>query len=283
MPEGPEIRRAADKVAAALVGQPLERVFFAREHFPKLARQVKRLEGQRVLRVDTHGKAMLTRLDGGQTIYSHNQLYGRWRICKRGELPDTKRSLRMALHTAEQSALLYSASKIELLTAAGLTRHPFLSRLGPDVLDKELDWKVLRDRAGSSEFRRRSLAALYLDQRFLAGIGNYLRAEILFAAHLSPWRKPSELTSAELSLLSRQTLTLARRSYKTGGITNSPVLAAQLKAALRQAQAKLDKEDYRFAVFRRAGKACYTCGTPIERVNVGSQALYYCPECQSGD
>jgi len=283
MPEGPEIRRAADKVATALVDQPLEQVFFAREHFPKLARQVKRLEGQRVLRVDTHGKAMLTRLDGGQTIYSHNQLYGRWCICKRGELPDTKRSLRMALHTAEQSALLYSASEIELLTAAGLTRHPFLSRLGPDVLDKELAWKGLRDRAISSEFRRRSLAALYLDQHFLAGIGNYLRAEILFAAHLSPWRKPAELTSAELSLLSRQTITLARRSYKTGGITNSPMLAAQLKAKLRQAQAKFDKEDYRFAVFRRAGKACYVCGTQIERVNVGSQALYYCPECQSGD
>jgi endonuclease-8 len=288
MPEGPEIRRAADQVAAVLVGQPLEKVFFAQEHFPKLARHAKKLAGQRVLRVDTHGKAMLTRLDGGQTIYSHNQLYGRWLICKRGVLPDTRRSLRLALHTAEHSALLYSASEIELLSADELTLHPFLSRLGPDVLDEKRDWKALRDRAISSEFKRRSLAALYLDQHYLAGIGNYLRSEILFAAGLNPWHKPCELAPSALSRLSRQTFTIARRSYKTGGITNPPKLTAQLRAALKKTRsgkgtAQPDKEDYRFAVFRREGEPCYACSTQIERVNVGSQALYYCPECQSGE
>jgi endonuclease-8 len=288
MPEGPEIRRAADQVAAVLVGQPLEQVFFAQEHFPKLARHAKKLAGQRVLRVDTHGKAMLTRLDGGQTIYSHNQLYGRWHVCKRGILPDTKRSLRLALHTAEHSALLYSASKIELLSVDEITQHPFLSRLGPDVLDKEFNWQMLRDRALSSEFKRRSLVALYLDQHYLAGIGNYLRSEILFAARFNPWRKPCELPPSALSRLSRQTLTIARRSYRTGGITNPPKLTTQLRAALKKTRsgkgtAQLDKEDYRFSVFRREGESCYACGTQIERVNMGSQALYYCPECQSGE
>jgi endonuclease-8 len=288
MPEGPEIRRAADQVSAVLVGQPLVQVFFAEEHFPELAHCAKELVGQRVLRIDTHGKAMLTRLDGGQTIYSHNQLYGRWHICKRGVLPDTRRSLRLALHTAKHSALLYSASEIELLGADELAQHPFLSRLGPDVLDKQLNWKTLRDRVISSEFKRRSLAALYLDQHCLAGIGNYLRAEILFAARLNPWRKPCELAHSELSRLSRQTLAIARRSYRTGGITNPPGLTTELRASLRQtrsekgvAQPQLDKEDYRFAVFRRGGEFCYTCGTDIERVNVSSHALYYCPECQS--
>jgi endonuclease-8 len=262
--------------------------FFAQDHFPKLARFAKKLVGQQVLRVDTHGKAMLTRLDGGQTIYSHNQLYGRWRICKRGTLPDTKRSLRLALHTAKHSALLYSASEIELLSPEELTRHPFLSRLGPDILDKQLDWKAVRDRITSPEFRRRSLAALYLDQHYLAGIGNYLRSEILFAAGLNPWSKPCDLDPSVLSRLSRKTLTIARRSYRTGGITNSPELTARLRAALRKNQSgkgatrkQLDKENYRFAVFRREGESCYTCGAGIERVNVGSHALYYCPECQS--
>ena len=34
--------------------------------------------------------------------------------------------------------------------------------------------------------RRRRVAALYLDQHFLAGIGNYLRSEILFFARIPP-------------------------------------------------------------------------------------------------
>jgi endonuclease-8 len=296
MPEGPEIRRAADQVSAVLVDQPLDRVFFARDSFPKLARRAKDLVGQRVLRIDTHGKAMLTRLDGGQTLYSHNQLYGRWRICARGTRPDTKRSLRLALHTVQHSALLYSASEIELLSADELIHHPFLSRLGPDILDKDLNQVILRDRALSPEFRRRSLAALYLDQHYLAGVGNYLRSEILFAARLSPWNKPCELTKQALSRLGRQTLTIAQRSYRTGGITNPPKLTARLRAQwlathkrrnaetgdqALQTKQRADNEAIRFAVFRREGQPCYTCGTAIKQTNASARALYYCPECQS--
>ena len=299
MPEGPEIRRAADQISTVLMGQQLERVYFAPDSFPKLERRSKELVGQRVVRIDTHGKAMLTRLDGGKTIYSHNQLYGRWRVCPRGTLPDTKRSLRLALHTAEHSALLYSASEIELLSADEESNHPFLSRLGPDILDRDLDWMTLRDRATSPEFRRRSLAALYVDQHYLAGIGDYLRSEILFAARLNPWSKPGELTSQALSRLSRQTLAIAKRSYRTGGLTNPPRLITRLRAqwllthnqsdseagcstSSRQKQC-VDKEAIRFAVFRRGGKPCYTCGTAIERTNVSSRALYYCPACQCAE
>jgi endonuclease-8 len=288
MPEGPEIRRAADKITAILIDQHLEDVFFARDVFPSLARRARKLVGQHVLSVDTHGKAMLTRLSGGLTIYSHNQLYGRWRISERGVLPDINRSLRMALHTARHSALLYSASDIELLNTKQVAQHRFLSRLGPDVLDQDLNWKTLRDRAISKEFYRRSLAALYVDQHFLAGSGDYLRSEILFAARVNPRHKPGEMSGNALSKLCRQTLTIAQRSYKNDGITNTPRLAASLrtkflaeqKTALSQTPQSIDNESWRFGVFRREGKPCHQCSTPIARTRIGGRALYYCPKCQ---
>ena len=80
MPEGPEIRRAADKVARVLVGNTVEHVAFG---LPRLRRFEKRLSGSAVTAVDTRGKAMLTRFDNGLTIYSHNQLYGRWYTARR--------------------------------------------------------------------------------------------------------------------------------------------------------------------------------------------------------
>src|SRR3546814_12466274 len=48
------------------------------------------------------------------TLYSHNQLYGVWRIADAGERPDTKRSLRVALETTRKSILLHSASDVAL-------------------------------------------------------------------------------------------------------------------------------------------------------------------------
>ena len=59
MPEGPEIRRAADRVGAALEGRTAVDVFFA---FDRLKRYEAELRGQVVEQVTTRGKAMLTRL-----------------------------------------------------------------------------------------------------------------------------------------------------------------------------------------------------------------------------
>jgi endonuclease VIII len=77
MPEGPEIRRAADKIAAAIVDRPLREVWFAFDHLKPYAPG---LTEQKIVAVDTHGKAMLIRFDNGLTIYTHNQLYGIWMV-----------------------------------------------------------------------------------------------------------------------------------------------------------------------------------------------------------
>lgn len=277
MPEGPEIRRAADRIAKVLVQQPLEQVYFAPAVFPRLARRTAELTGQRVLQVDTRGKAMLTRLEGGLTIYSHNQLYGRWYVRSRGQLPSTNRSLRLALHTADHSALLYSASEIDLLDADGLAQHPFLARLGPDILAPDLTWRELLWRLKDPAFNGRSLAALYLDQGFAAGVGNYLRSEILYYAGLDPWQRPRDLSRGALGKLARTTLTLGHRAYDTGGLTNPP----RRVATLRRAHPGAGREAIRFAVFGRDGKPCYDCDSVVQRREVSARRLYFCPRCQA--
>lgn len=84
MPEGPEIRRAADSLEAAIKGEPLTEAWFA---FPQLQHYQSQLVGQRVTRIETRGKALLTHFSGGLTLYSHNQLYGVWRVVDAGAQP----------------------------------------------------------------------------------------------------------------------------------------------------------------------------------------------------
>ena len=271
MPEGPEIRRAADRVARVLVDRVIEE---AHLHLPALERAGRRLAGRTVTAVDTRGKAMLTRFDNGLTLYSHNQLYGRWYTVKRPRMPATGRQLRVELHTATHSALLYSATDIEVLTARQLDRHPFLSRIGPDVMDRALTAEALRERLLSPAFLRRRTGALFLDQGFLAGIGNYLRSEILFAAGVHPARRPCDLTGRELDKLSRHAIRIARRSYRTGGVTVLPSLERQLK------ERRWAFERRRFNVFGRDGQRCHACGNAIERQGVSGRNLFLCPACQ---
>lgn len=271
MPEGPEIRREADLIASVLEGRRLTEVRFGlarlRCYEPELLRA-------RVSRVQCRGKALLTHFDNGLTMYSHNQLYGKWMVCKPGETPKTNRSLRAALHTQTGSALLYSASEIEVLDTALLSQHPFLSKLGPDILDETIGWKDVASRLRDERFRNRKLASLYLDQKFMAGVGNYLRSEILFHAGVDPGAKPNELTRGQLGSLARATLSISRRSYATAGITNTPGVVKALK------RDGASRRYYRFAVFDRDGLPCYRCGREISRATMNSRRLYQCPECQ---
>lgn len=82
MPEGPEIRRAADKLAAVMIEQPLTEVWFA---FPQLKHYQAELVGERITAIEPRGKALLTDFSNGLTMYSHNQLYGVWKVVRAGE------------------------------------------------------------------------------------------------------------------------------------------------------------------------------------------------------
>ncbi|HEY4374657.1 MAG TPA: DNA-formamidopyrimidine glycosylase family protein [Burkholderiales bacterium] len=178
MPEGPEIRRFTDALAQVLGRSRVRDIRFA---FARLQRHAAALTGQRIVAVEARGKAMLIRFSGGLTLYSHNQLYGEW-IVYPGTPPQTHLQQRILIRTARGCAVLYSATEIELLDEPALARHRYLLRLGPDVLEAATTLAIVRARLQSPAFARRRLAALLLEQGFLAGLGNYLRSEILFAA-----------------------------------------------------------------------------------------------------
>lgn len=272
MPEGPEIRLAADRVAAAVAGRRACSVFFAFDH---LKRFEGALAGRRVDEVATRGKAMLTRFEGGLSVYSHNQLYGKWYVMAADRLPKTGRQLRFAVTGERRRALLYSASDIEVLDGEGERNHPFLSRLGPDVLSQGPELEGLADRFEDRRFRGRQLGALLLDQGFVAGLGNYLRAEILFEAKVHPRRRPADCSAVERRRLAEQTLMVTRRAYETRGVTLDPSLVAELQEAGKTRSA------YRFWVYDRLGVPCRLCDTAVVAESVGGRKCFWCPRCQT--
>lgn len=262
MPEGPEIRRAADTLAAAVLDQPLTLAWFA---FPTLQRYQQMLRGERIVQVETRGKALLIHFSNRLTMYSHNQLYGVWRVAAAGELPDTGRELRVRFETAQRAILLYSASDIGMWRREEIEQHPFLQRLGPDVLDERLTVSQVAERLLSPGFRRRQLGGLLLDQRFLAGLGNYLRVEILWQAELAATLRPQDLTPPQLERLALALLDLPRLSYQT----RDRIDGERHHGAL-----------FRFKVFHRAGEPCERCGTVIDRATLSGRPFYWCANCQ---
>ncbi|MFO8046075.1 MAG: endonuclease VIII [Halomonas sp.] len=272
MPEGPETRRAADRVHEQLAGRRLEQVWF---YFPELAQEAASLIGREVSAVDSWGKALLTRFDDGRVLYSHNQLYGVWKLHDAEREPDTGRSLRVRLVAEGRAASLYSASDVSLWEAHRLGEHPFLSRLGPDLLTHGVTVGQAMSRLQDARFRRRGLGGLLLDQALFAGIGNYLRSEILFFAGLHYQARPVDLEEGALAQLAGAILEVTRQAYDQSGVTNRPDWA---EADRRRGASR---RRWRFAVFERDGLPCHICHTLIQRYSVASRRLYVCPRCQS--
>jgi endonuclease-8 len=272
MPEGPEIRREADAIDAALAGRALTR---AEYRVAGLRRRGATLRGVTVVRAYSRGKAMLIEFANGLTHYSHNQLYGKWRVMAASRDPERgRRVLRVVLANDDMQAVLYSATQIDLVPTAELAHHSFLSRLGPDALDASTTPAMVAARLADRRRARTTLGALLLDQGFIAGLGNYLRSDILFAARLTHERRAGDLTARERTRLAKAIVEVAQRSYRTQGITNTAAHVRRLSAQ------GVKRGALRFRAYGRAGEPCWDCGTRIRRVEANGRALFVCAQCQ---
>jgi endonuclease-8 len=274
MPEGPEIYRAAAALDRAIANKRIEVAL----HYPSLKRRAKRLQGARIVRVYSRSKALLTEFDNGDVLYSHNQLYGEWQIHDRHE-PLLARQVRLIISTMSQRAVLYSATEFAWLHRDRIDLHPYIAKLGPEVLSPEVSVATVASRL--SAFPRRVVADALLDQAVIAGLGNYLRADALFVSRIDPFARIGELSNTELQRLARACIQLTRRSVVQAGVVRS---LTDYRRALR-VESKVHgvnraHERSRFYVFDREDQPCWQCGTRISRVDRGGRGVFFCTSCQ---
>jgi endonuclease-8 len=246
MPEGDSLHRAARRLQV-LVGQ---RVGVETPH-PRAAagRVAERLDGRKLLGVEAVGKNLLLSFEGGLVLRSHLRMSGRWQVVKEGAA--RVGSPWLVLRGGGHEAVLWNGPVLELSARGTL-------RLGPDILadPPELDRMVANLRA---EHPSRELGDALLDQRLVSGIGNIWKAESLWHAELSPWRRLGDVTDEEL--------------------------ARVLGEAARLMRASLELSSDRRAAYRRAGRACPRCGSRIRSRGQGddNRTTYWCPGCQRGE
>lgn len=259
MPEGDVIHRTAARLEAALGD---EEIVQASAPNPRagLDRAVGGLVGDRVECVEARGKHLLIRFAGGRVVHNHLGMKGRWRVGgHEGARPSSSRGRGplpwLVLETDDVTAIQTGGSRLRILSDAAIRRDPQLARLGPDVVEKSFDVdrgvRVLR-----SVHPGERIGTALLDQTLLSGIGNIFRCEACFAAAVSPWCRVSELSDEQVL-----------------GVVDEA-------ASLMRASAAGSRPERR--VYRRSGKPCPRCGTPVSSRPQGDAArmTYWCPGCQ---
>lgn len=301
MPEGPEVRKYADALDTALSGRAIvsleARTKDARKWFQE---NEQRLRGRRVERVVSHGKHLLGYIEGGFFFHSHLMMWGRWqtfgptssrRKSTPIELPEKDRRERARIVVAGAAAILLSAPIFNAGEGDPYEQMEILATLGPDALPYR---RRAFDRA---EFLRRllehkdeTIGAALLNQRIVAGLGNYLRAEVLFACKLNPWLSVGELGPRQLSCLAKTVPRLTRDAYERGATAGDE---DRKRMASDRSLVYQPGREYgtRHLVFRRTNLPCLRCGEKIRQLRQRTiqneetdeertRIVYFCAKCQ---
>ena len=271
MPEGPEIRRTGDRLSKALVNKQIIESHF---YYERLKGKQTIVKNKNIKEITTRGKAMLIRFNNDWTMYSHNQLYGRWTVNLNVTKIQSNRALRVVFKTKKHTVRLWSATDIDLLPTSQEDEHPFLKKIGPDVLNESCNYELIEKRLTSRIFHKKKASTLMLDQTLFCGLGNYLRSEILFDARIHPDDRPFDLDKNRITQWAKSIKSISHLAYKTGGFTVSKSIAERNKANGEP------RRSYRHAVFMRHNYECLNCRSLIERKWYGKRKLDYCPNCQ---
>ena len=259
MPEGDTVWRTCQRLNEVLAGRELTRSEF---RVPTLA--TTDLTGVGVIEVVSRGKHQLFRFANEFTLHTHLRMDGTWRIYPRGRRRSggPEFEIRTVLATEGHQAVGYRLPVVELLPTAN--EDSVVGHLGPDLLgpDWDLD-EAVRRTASDPE---RTIGEALLDQRNLAGIGTFYRAELLFLQGIHPRTPVGQVTNLRRVVQRAQQLLVANRWRAEQSTTG-------------------DLRPNRGAyVFERPGQPCRRCGTLILTEEFGppgqERRSYWCPRCQ---
>ncbi|OON80780.1 Fpg/Nei family DNA glycosylase [Streptomyces tsukubensis] len=266
MPEGHTIHRLAAEHSERFGGRPV-RVSSPQGKFAASAALLDRavMEG-----AEAHGKHLFLDFADRGWIHIHLGLFGKLGFGPTPAPPPTD-TVRLRLVGEADHADLRGPTTCALITDE--EKRAVHARLGPDPLrpdDGEAAWpRISRSRM--------SVAALLMDQKVVAGVGNVYRAEVLFRHGIDPYRAGKDLTRAEWDAVWADLVLLMREGVRHNRIDT--VRPEHTPEAMGRAP-RVDDHGGEVYVYRRANLPCLICDSEIRTASLAARNLFWCPVCQ---
>ncbi|MFF7964443.1 Fpg/Nei family DNA glycosylase [Streptomyces sp. NPDC007903] len=269
MPEGHTIHRLAQDYAERFAGTaPL--VTSPQGKFTDAAEL---LNGAELTTTDAHGKHLFLGFRDSDWVHIHLGLFGKVAF---GPAPAPPPTDTVRLRLADDTAYVDLRGPTTCALITDTEKRAVHDRLGPDPLRPDADPAAAWERIRRS---RISVAALLMDQKIIAGVGNVYRAEVLFRHGIDPYRAGRDLTRAEWDAIWADLVALMREGVRHNRIDT--VRPEHTPDAMGRPP-RVDDHGGEVYVYRRANLPCHICGTEIRTADLAARNLFWCPGCQLG-
>jgi formamidopyrimidine-DNA glycosylase len=272
MPELPEVETTRRTLAPHLIGRAFTGAVLDWPKaiaYPDPATFAQRLSGRRIVDLERRGKHLILVLDDGSRLVVHLRMTGSLQLAAPAAAPTrfTRNTLLLDDGTELRFVDLRKFGQLWLVGPDELEQLPF-SRTGPEPLAPDFTSQAL---AELLRHRRGRLKATLLDQHVLAGLGNIYVDESLFEAGLHPERSVDSLTDDDIAHLHGAIVAVLRRGIHNQGTSYRDFVGPFGDMGSNQEELR---------VWRREGKPCPRCGTPILKVRSAGRGTHLCPTCQ---
>lgn len=258
MPELPEVEGFRKYFEGTALNQKIVEVEIDDPKLVKIPSSdfVESLEGVSFESTDRIGKFLFAPLSSGKIIIFHFGLTGKFHYFRDEETP---RFTRVLFHFENGFKLAFINMRkfgwVDLIND-DVAQYQSKRGLGPDA--QKISFEEFFEK-----FRKKKslLKPKLLDQKIMAGVGNWIADEILYQSQLHPESLIENLTDEDLKVMFEK-----MQHILDVAVTN---------------EADFDRfPEYFFIHNRKDDGTCYHTGVPIEKIEVGGRGSYYSPSYQ---
>jgi endonuclease-8 len=229
------------------------------------------LDGAVLEDADAHGKHLFLGFRGADWIHIHLGLFGKVTF---GDAPAPPPTDTVRLRLANPTAYVDLRGPTTCALITDDEKQAIHDRLGPDPLRPDADPSTAYARISRS---RTTIAALLMDQKIIAGVGNVYRAEVLFRHGIDPYRAGKDITATEWAAIWADLVELMREGVHHNRIDT--VRPEHTPEAMGRPP-RVDDHGGEVYVYRRATLPCHICGGEIRTADLAARNLFWCPACQ---
>jgi len=289
MPELPEVETTVRDLKRKVLGRTFLNVWCDAKKLIKRPRTFeefkKEILGRKIISIKRKGKNILIYLDKKKALLIHQKLtghllVGKWQKKGNSWIPQIKgpledpinRFIHLIFFLDNDLMLALSDlrkfAKVELWDKKELTQSKEIREIGIDPFSPEFTFQEFKKRIKNT---KRKIKQVLMDQSLIAGIGNIYSDEILFEAKIHPEKKAHVLKEEELKRIYQSIKKVLKKAIELGGESISDY---------RRPDGSKGGFDPLRKVYRREGKPCVRCRTPIKRIKIAQRSSYFCPKCQ---
>jgi endonuclease-8 len=284
MSEGPEVHRISAQLNEEFAGSRIvaidSRLKKAKawlEQHPGL------VEGKEVRRVYAAGKNILWDLEGDIYFQIHLLMFGKIRTYSLRHRVEYDRTTRALIVSTSRQAVLTNVQVFNIGIGDPFCQVASLIEIGPDMCSPDFDKRLFLHRCLNDPGNLdQEIGPVLLYQSVAAGLGNYLKSDILFECRINPWTLVRDLTAEEQECLAETIPDIGQRAMRNRGQTVSDEVFERLQAEAAEKGTTVRWRDKHW-VFRQSSRPCKVCGTPIKQRRQGEgkgRITFYCPQCQ---